>query len=227
MSLNPKEVYSLVNTFVAKTNYQVDQALRIRNPIEPFILLMLPNFPTKPIAIYYEYIKSVNSGAKQTHKITKMRGPSTGAPDELHKGITSCESIFEVNSLYNYTEETIGKKEEIEFNLELPAGQFSIWQSVILYVVDKRVLVGSKDNTTTTAATDPNDEIAGNNIKTNIIPIEHGGRTYYFFGAYRDDIFVANEDDKMYEPPLLEKVKEYLFSKGYSRWSNHNPFEDL
>ncbi|EGG15241.1 hypothetical protein DFA_10074 [Cavenderia fasciculata] len=183
---DPKQGYDLEGSSMVATEYGVDSALILKNPVDPFIMIK-SNFITlsdeswikiyaKPISVYHQYLEFKESQTPGRQTINCFRGT---VPDytNMEQTVAECDKKSDIKTKFEYTG-PIPIQEKITRPVDLDVGTFAIFQTVLVYGI-KLILL-------------------------------NGSAIYYTASVYRDQVFGIPTSRVWYEPPSAEQARAYL-----------------
>ncbi|EGG22027.1 hypothetical protein DFA_01916 [Cavenderia fasciculata] len=199
----PKEIalldpFDLENSKMVSTVLGVDQLLKIKNPIEQFVMIDAklddvivtdPGYPNtdfkiKPIAVYNRYIEYVTLDEPETYPVTYLKGwiPSNSF---IGRFIDICDSKNQVTKLY-HGGDPFPSNEPVQTTIKLGVGTSIIFQTNIIY--------GMRVN------------------------YPGGIFSYDELQLFRGEVFSVPASQVHFEPVGPKACEEYIRGKGASRW---------
>ncbi|EGG16746.1 hypothetical protein DFA_07724 [Cavenderia fasciculata] len=234
--------FNLENSLLCASNFDVDRALTLKEPVDPAVLVGVPYSVTtnlvmymdsvwldhlevqvKPIAVFSKYIDTIESTGGSYNLIKKKgferKEASQRTLASYFPGLKACDETLDVTSKYSYSQTTlVHPSTTVPHTVQLAAGSYVTYQSAILYAC--RI-------TFTDESEDPEDWIkyAEDYFKR---PENEGLRykigpnrsIYILFTVYRDQMIVKPYNDDLYSPVPFDELVEYCFNRGFTRWAN-------
>ncbi|EGG20869.1 hypothetical protein DFA_00734 [Cavenderia fasciculata] len=224
--------FNLDNSLLCTSNFDVDRALAMKDPIDPAALIGVPFsittslklhldgvwldevVETKPIAVFSKYIDMIESTggnynlAKKQGFEKKEASPTTMAT--YFPGLKGCDDNLDVTTKFSYTSSSLAHPATTtQQSVALGAGTYVYYQPAVVYVCRMKWI-----------DTHPNPESylkfleesfrdvpQNEGIRYKIGPNRH---MYVIFTVFRDQLIVKPYSAELVSPVPYEELLDYL-----------------